>query len=259
MAPRACQLLPLLTFPALAVAQPIHGSQIDSRTMPSIEGASLLRLDSVGPTRLRLTEGSFSSIVESDSMVQEWVVFFCKDTLPECRELQRTFRAFSEDFDRQINAGRLLAPSVAFAEVDCREERLLCSRQGVENYPSVGHYVRGVRPKMLSLSSGSELTLELVGQASKALAKWLRASVGVARPLPAPALPESGPFRLACALGSWAAASLWALINFWQFLARKPSVVQQGTRAAAESPRAASSLLRRLPSEWAAQRDRVEL
>eukprot|EP00931_Biecheleriopsis_adriatica_P065276 TRINITY_DN39867_c0_g1_i1.p1 TRINITY_DN39867_c0_g1~~TRINITY_DN39867_c0_g1_i1.p1 ORF type:complete len:257 (+),score=42.85 TRINITY_DN39867_c0_g1_i1:153-923(+) len=256
MASRGRRLLPLITLPALAVAQPIHGSRLDGVSRSPV--ASPPRLGTEGPARLQLTEGSFSSIVEAEGAVKEWVVFFCKDELPGCQVLRKTFRDFGDDIARKVNSQRHLAPAVAFAEVDCGEERLLCSKQGLDSYPSVAHYVRGARPRILSPTA--KLTQGMAHKASQALSSWLRASVGVDRPVPV-AAPESGPIRLACALGSWAAAALWAILNLWHFVAQKPSVVRRGAIAVAEiTPRADSSALtRRLPEEWAAVRNPFEL
>jgi len=238
--------------------------------------ASIMQQGS-GPVPLSLTSKSFDSVVTKiEAGTEEWVVFFCVEWLEQCQEMRRVFRSLGNSFERTLNANRIWAPAVRFAEVDCAADKVLCNTQNVEWYPTVQHYIGG--KSMQAWHGKLGRNQKSMDKEVQKLSTWLQSRLGPNRKVkeevsvvPKPSLLRLIPFSMALAammayviglsLGLWQNCQemVWGRTELVKESSTSCSREQALALALAAGDQASVRIARRLPAEWADQRRCIEL
>jgi len=146
-----------------------------------------------------------------DALVEQWMVWFCPASWPQCQQQATSFEEFAEDWEAKLNTD-LGTQKVRFAMVDCATDKELCNREGVMYYPTVHHYHSGRRLGAF------------VGAATD-LAQWLQERLGIDKEeqvmeVDAPASPHDNGFAWELMLlAAIVALNAWAIchnIYGWQ-------------------------------------------
>lgn len=95
---------------------------------------------------LKLNDRIFDGNVlkQSDYSTEHWMVYWCPNWFEPCTALMEKYAPLSTQWQGKLNKDSLLRMNVRFAKVDCATDKPLCNKMGVEDYPTVQHYHKGV-------------------------------------------------------------------------------------------------------------------
>eukprot|EP00440_Ansanella_granifera_P018593 gb/GFBE01020196.1/.p1 GENE.gb/GFBE01020196.1/~~gb/GFBE01020196.1/.p1 ORF type:complete len:269 (+),score=54.42 gb/GFBE01020196.1/:1-807(+) len=261
--------LPFL-LPACADGQ--AAQILDDGSFSARDEVAVVELQGARRAPLQLLGEAFDGVVKAERGAEEWVVFFCVNWLDQCKDLRDDFRRLGTTLEDKFNKDRVFSAKVRFAEVDCAEDKVLCNKQNVDNYPTIVRYNHGARTSVWEGRLGAPRNAR-----HQVMHNWLYSEVGTDVPRPVPAVPESeSPFRWAATCGSFmalvvvlvkmSADILMSTVEAVRISSGAPTAeeaVQQRAKEAAAATRAANSpfsrLARRLPQDWAAQRPSIDL
>lgn len=204
----------------------------------------------------------------SDNGVQHWIVFFCVSWWEGCQGMEAPYKALASQWHDELNTD-LMMNEVRFAAVDCAVDKVLCNQQGVDDYPTVGHYHQHRPISAWSDRSGLKKMTQKLG-------KWLEVRLGHLRvgrvdadeEITAPQAPQTMLEQAKAAMPDGALDFMVLILailgNAWVVSrsvtpspAKKASTAKEPASSAA-SP-AQTSISRLLPEEWAKERTSIEL
>lgn len=113
-----------------------------------------------------LNRHTFNTTVKQEH-VDHWIVLFCVDWLEHCQGLSYDYKRLALHWERTLPASSWQTAGVRFAEVNCATDKALCNENGVETYPSMLHFQRGVQPQEWSPSRGAT-------SLSSDISSWIR-------------------------------------------------------------------------------------
>jgi len=207
-------------------------------------------------------------LVGNDNGVQHWIIFFCVSWWEGCQGMETPYKAFASQWHDELNTD-LMLNEVRFAAVDCAVDKVLCNEQGVQDYPTVGHYYQHRPISAWSDRSGFKKMTQKLG-------KWLEGRLGhlrvgrvaVDEEIDAPRTPQTTLERAKAAMPDgaldFAVLILAILGNAWVVSRRvTPSTTKKASKAneqvSSADSAAQSSISRLLPDEWAKERKSIEL
>ncbi|CAK9045897.1 Putative rhamnose biosynthetic enzyme 1 [Durusdinium trenchii] len=81
---------------------------------------------------------------------EQWMVSFCTSWWEPCEELEVIFAMLASGWEKQLNTQDFTS-KVRFAMVDCAADKVLCNKENVDVYPTIGHYKGGQQIHQLQL------------------------------------------------------------------------------------------------------------
>jgi len=210
--------------------------------------------------------------------VDHWIVMFCPSWHEKCQGLMPSYELLGVQWENKLNKESVMSSKVRFAKVDCATDKALCVSLEIDDYPAVVHYHNNQRvnswhggaPGLVRFVKG-----ELEGPKKRK-----------ANPVPKKAIPTcsfdeapdmetelsegsadqlawllrlfhfmSSPGRSIC----FALILLLAVRSAWNVASSSLQRRQSVPKAAAHVPAKHTAVPAHIPTEWASERQPIEL
>lgn len=72
--------------------------------------------------------------------VDHWIVMFCPSWHEKCQGLMPSYELLGVQWENKLNKESVMSSKVRFAKVDCATDKALCVSLDIDDYPAVVHY-----------------------------------------------------------------------------------------------------------------------